>query len=841
MADRYPNLPNVSSTLEDGGLQLARQTDLGDSIVILGTAEKGPLNVPVALTGLSQAKATFGSYGAGTLVRGLFEAQGATPQGKDLRGCRVGNATRATLSFAEATGAISVEYDDPTYESSGIAIADAFVMSAKKEGDDYNNATIKMDYIDGRLAVVVWNPITGLESSYSYNADPLQEATVHNVSELVTAINADSNLNDDFEATMKDLDIAFEVDIIASGDAYASGVTVVGDNIRVELRTRLDNLVVGDGGTYPSGVHDVVGLYGDYASNFPTVGNKIVSVDSVYQIAESTGIGIVSGGRGSVDLVNAPYKEETTDKYIGDAAGTSYAAAEAIQVVNGGYIATIEDTAVEVYAWDSVGDVQAASLVVYKTVGGVRSTMALTTDYVATVTAPTPSIDFVTGKVPDPGSIITVDYITEPVSITEYSTRQTALDTLSWQSYFISGNTMTFGGSPPTDLRITYKYKNNFGIGGEVILEDADKGKFLFPAGTPNNWKSALDVATMAAPVTLGFTYTYQPEWITLGFSAVALKGGSDGVIMTNAEKYTALAAGYEALEDYEADIFVPVACYLDDTKAVFNPETGTSETQNAAFHTQLHTFLSDHADGVNEAIGIISTKPATSNLPAGVTTWYKGLTETSTSDVLRAANIMSVFDSKFVSVLSMEPIFSNTEVSLPYTATGESAYAGLMSGLTPGQATTNKRVDGLSGLRYALSRGRLDKLTELRYVTMRMGANGTPGLVITDGVTAAAAGSDYVRISTVRGVFGAMQVVRLTASPFIGEPGDAEGRAALEAAITKGLHSMVESRDIRDFALNITSTVQQQIQGIVDVEMIIVPQFEMRKIRVTVKIRPSL
>ena len=825
----------------------------------MGTAESGPLNQPVALTSLSHAKEVFGAYGNGTLIRGIFEAFGANAVNKDVRGCRVGNAKKASLGFPESSllGSATVSYDDATLESDGLTqIPDALVITALKEGDEFNDVSVRFDYINGQLSVVIFNPETALESSFTYDSDVNAIADVHTVDELENAINADPNLNTVVVAEMKDLAIKFEVDLMgpvapAGSGTYplSSGVTIEGENARVILRERLDPIVVGaDGLGLPSGVFNIEDLYGNLDANFPTVGDKILSLDSVYQIAivpdtsGTTGeLLLESKGRSTIQLTETPIKGVGSEKTLIALDGIDATVSEGKASVFNGFIAIVESTGTLTYAWETLTgvDIDAATFGLSKTVGTVKSLVAAA-DYTLTGAGPTPDVTFTAGLVPGVGTILTVDYLSDIFTFTEVATRTAVQATEDPLQYFISGNTLYFGAASPTHVIITYKYKKQFGLNGEVILENATRGQILWPA-TDASPKDDLEAAAInAPPVRIGFEYTYQPEWISLGFSAVGLKGGSDGIIMTVAEKYDALSDAFDNMENYDADIFAPMNCYLDETKEIHNAETGDLEIQNAGFHNLLHTFLSKLADGVNEAIGIISVKPATGNTLSAVNDWFKKLTAVSTTDLTRGANIMAAFDSKFVSTVAMEPLFINNEVSVPYTATGEATYSGLISTLQPQSSTTNKRIDRVVGLRYPLSNTQLNTLSEKRYVTLRRGGT-PPGIVVTDGVTAAATGSDYVRLSTVRIVFAAMDVVREVAEPFIGEPNDAAERQALETAITRGLQKMTEARALRDFAFTVKSTPAEQVQGIVNVEMILVPAFEMRKIQVTVKLRPSL
>ena len=71
MADKFPNLPGISVGIQDGNL-LPDATPAGPTVVVLGTATKGPSKVESRLVSPTTALARFGL--AGTLARGCIEA-----------------------------------------------------------------------------------------------------------------------------------------------------------------------------------------------------------------------------------------------------------------------------------------------------------------------------------------------------------------------------------------------------------------------------------------------------------------------------------------------------------------------------------------------------------------------------------------------------------------------------------------------------------------------------------------------------------------------------------------------------------------------------------------------
>jgi hypothetical protein len=82
---------------------------------------------------------------------------------------------------------------------------------------------------------------------------------------------------------------------------------------------------------------------------------------------------------------------------------------------------------------------------------------------------------------------------------------------------------------------------------------------------------------------------------------------------------------------------------------------------------------------------------------------------------------------------------------------------------------------------------------------------------------------------------------VRAVCDPFIGQPNTASKLNAMEAAITKGLNGMVDAGALKKFAFTISSSPTQRVLGVVDVELILVPIFEIRRIRTTVKLRTEI
>ena len=168
----------------------------------------------------------------------------------------------------------------------------------------------------------------------------------------------------------------------------------------------------------------------------------------------------------------------------------------------------------------------------------------------------------------------------------------------------------------------------------------------------------------------------------------------------------------------------------------------------------------------------------------------------------------------------------------------GAAAYAGLITTLPPHRAPTNRPIPGLFSAR-VMAAPLAQELMEYRYVTA---VDKSRGFVVAAAVTAAynakpSVRSDYVNLTTVRIVHAAVDVVRAIAEDFIGTAIEPQNMAALEAAIDQGLNRMKSIGALRRYDLAILTTPDMQVLGEVDVDLTLVPAFELRKINTVVSL----
>ena len=818
------NLPNIVTTLTDGNLNTRTAVNLGDRIILLGTAERGPVNEDRAVTSVTQAEALFGDVSIGNLVRGFTETYYAPGGPKDIRLVRISNGNTASLDVPELPGSGLTRMS---------ATDVACTIAARYPGEPYNQASIRQDVENNQLSVVFYNPVTGNETVIPYDPAGLVAGSVSNTEQLVNALNLDTNFASDFEASTNYLTQSFTLTVnptqawvTSSGNYAAPSGTITIDLSAALLKADTD----GDSITEDASI---------VTPGTPvTCGNNLVSILESYS-NESQLVQLASAGQ---SLVSLPDPTQTLngvayDFLKQDLTTDSVANGQAVHIFVGSFIGTGDGSSTS-FRFTAYEPVNPATLTVYRT--GPSGQPIVVTGVTLDIAGGSSTGNIAQISVPQEiplNHVLTADFHTLQFPLTKVTTLTSLQASTSYGTYYVAGNKVYFGAAQPADIQIGYKARKIFTDGNEVALFNKATGEIIFQdlSRLPDIWA--------AGGANIFFNVKFLPEWVNLTGGALSLTGGTSDVGMTNAQKFIALTSAYDALADTASEIVVPIDTYVDDTKVDFDSETGVQTLVNAGFTEQLNTYVSQLLDGVSETFGVIAVKPIVpadgrSVKSADITTYIDRLTTFSFSDVTRAANVMRNLDAKQLDVIAFEPIISNPTIRQPYSTNGAALYAGLIAKLDSSSAATNKPLTGIVGLNYILSFRQLNTLTGARYVT----AMQRPGLgiVITDGVTAAATTSDWVRRSTWRIVVEAMKNVRQVGMPFIGEGFSGAKKAALDTAILRQLDGMKNDGKLIDYDWQITQTASQEVQGIADVRLILHPAFELRRLEVTVELRQS-
>lgn len=194
------------------------------------------------------------------------------------------------------------------------------------------------------------------------------------------------------------------------------------------------------------------------------------------------------------------------------------------------------------------------------------------------------------------------------------------------------------------------------------------------------------------------------------------------------------------------------------------------------------------------------------------------------------------------VSTPKLAAAFGAPLSSAVQTTDGSASYAAKIVTLLPHSATTNKKINTITSQR-KLSAAQVNRLTGRRIVSF---LDRSVGFVVASGVTGGYNVSKYVRtdftrLTTVRIVDAAVSVVRNIGERFIGEPNTSAARNALSAEIDKALRQMKASRAITGYRFSITATPDQQVLGEAQVDLTLVPAFELVTISVNVSLTKQL
>lgn len=290
----------------------------------------------------------------------------------------------------------------------------------------------------------------------------------------------------------------------------------------------------------------------------------------------------------------------------------------------------------------------------------------------------------------------------------------------------------------------------------------------------------------------------------------------------------TELAKAYDLLLDFPADIVVPVGFYVD-----VDITTKLVDKENA---DKLADFCAQASKRSRRTIGVISTSPLTNPTPARVALYVNALIDSSFSNLYPGGEGEN---GKFISITVGEFLFNNGNIGT-YSDTQASAYAGLISSLRPHSSTTNKIVANAIGLKYVLQPQQLNDLSAKRLVTFRNKL--TSGIVCTDGITCAKPGSDFTRLSTLRIANSVVSVVRQVSEPFIGEALDNNKYDAIKTAIDSALNNLQDDGAILDKEFSVYfANEQDSINGILTIELSIVPAMEVRRIVLKLALTPTL
>ena len=206
--------PKVTRTLFDQNLDRSvPQGPQNRSVVVLGTGTDGPMYIPTAVASPSEASDLFGTFGSGTLTRGIkecFDAQAGSVAAPNVYGMRIGGA-KADRAELPLYGCSDNTYADQTSCEAASKDWDLVIkIESLYEGSVYNGVYLQSQVdLDGTF-IYVWNPKTQLFSKFKVEG-AAGDADILSLPELVSSMNADPNVNSIFFAD--EIDYADEIEL----------------------------------------------------------------------------------------------------------------------------------------------------------------------------------------------------------------------------------------------------------------------------------------------------------------------------------------------------------------------------------------------------------------------------------------------------------------------------------------------------------------------------------------------------------------------------------------------------------------------------------------------------
>jgi hypothetical protein len=205
--------------------------------------------------------------------------------------------------------------------------------------------------------------------------------------------------------------------------------------------------------------------------------------------------------------------------------------------------------------------------------------------------------------------------------------------------------------------------------------------------------------------------------------------------------------------------------------------------------------------------------------------------------EILLDGNDFEIDMGKFLSTVASWPILSNDADTsgLGYINSGAALYAGLLAGLPSWRGATAKFIGG-RGIRLPmkLAKRHQDSLAKARYVVFDQRPE---GVIVVDAPSSALPTSDFTRNMTVRLVSEAVKICRDVSRPFLGDPLSGIKKAGLETALKKGLSDLQRASGgaLEAFNLALTQTALDKIRGTAKLTLTLQVINELRKITVDV------
>lgn len=331
------------------------------------------------------------------------------------------------------------------------------------------------------------------------------------------------------------------------------------------------------------------------------------------------------------------------------------------------------------------------------------------------------------------------------------------------------------------------------------------------------------------------------------------LNGGKDGLKLSKQEMWEKLSGKYDdegniveygayhLLDNYKADYYLIAGVYADDDAG----------TPNKRFADAFCQFLAVQSLRNNECRGGMAVRPPKRNdLPsviARVNELAQAKARGDFSFYMKNVRGEYMHDDqgrlidigRHLDLVAFPTVRVSNQVLGAYSTTAEGLYAGLQASLSSASDTTNKVLPGALKLDFELSAALHDTLSAAGFVTFYWEPG--RGAVVTNGVTAANAGSDYRNLPNIRIAIEAAQRVRRVSRKYEGEPYSMIKKNAHVTDIQAELDAMVDEGKLTDFSFTIHQSLKDRVLHNAVILLDLVPAFALKSITMPVSLRPSL
>lgn len=852
--------------------------DTQNAKLIMGTASKGPLNVPVRITKEGNINNIFGADPnpkskefETSLIRAYYEIMNSTIGDIDIRLMRIGDAKKASATYYENPNIISGVY------AGSVPAAPSLSIEAVEEGKVGNGIQAKFDQartltVNGSDYVVPTAFILNIPDAYSphplagqtltFALDPFNEdafARFGNPEEITTPSGGKVILPAGAIASV--VDLADAVNAIA-GDIIRAKVSLLENEADIVIDSYPDGRPVKtyqlDGGTSANRLRDILSV-----TEVRDIDDELSAGGTVLRFSYPP----KKDPDGLLPTINGWYRYPKMENVITVTPETEGASQSYLSCT-------------KVDAWiEGLGD----SLIIAPTADkpglglyGKRSEKEMTllvegTDY--TINTTTGQVTFITD---DPssffyhpdfatygttglmlGDAVYATYVYK-VDYNEARTRS-ELAVGDPTSFFVIGQDVIFGAGQAVDLIASYTAYIPYALENIIpgsVIDNATR--FDYRKGLFKGVITFKDIGKGDIGKTYRINYKYEPEmplksgdYIDLDndgdkeyLQPSGLDKGTDGIPVDRSDYKRALLNGYDAVDNYPFTSIIPMGAYLDDIFPGYDTETGLPTLVPVNYHVDLSTALRRKSRLVKECNGYMTVRPPSKAVltPEEERRYIDRLVTISETDPNRPANLMNGMNEFRINVVAGSPLLSVADISttqgIPFLANPANVYVGMKNDVP----LTRSMVDiplPPQMQEFAVKISKFDDigaLQRMRYTPMVFSVTKN-SYIISDAPTMADPRSNLRRQYVLDVVLMAINLVREVGDIYIGQAYTSMNIQAMRKNMGGKVKFMVPDM-LRNFHLEIIGVPDGYITGRTKVRLILTTSVEIMSVDITTQVK---